>query len=97
MKNLRLPLGRVTPILTRGASVLLEDEIDDEDGHDDEENTADMEDALSDGPGDNLSDVLGDIPSEPEPTMQSKIASMRKMMEEQREMLNHAFQQNTQL
>jgi hypothetical protein len=48
-----------------------------------------MEDTLSDGLGDNL--------SEPEPTMQSEIASMRKMMEEQREMLNNAIQQNTQL
>ena len=88
-ENLRSPLGRVTPILTRGASVLPEDEIHDEDDHDDEENTADMEDTLSDGLGDNL--------SEPEPTMQSEIASMRKMMEEQREMLNNAIQQNTQL
>jgi len=48
-----------------------------------------MEDTLSDGLGDNL--------SKPEPTMQSEIASMRKMMEEQREMLNNAIQQNTQL
>jgi len=56
-----------------------------------------MEDALSDGLGDNLSDVLGNNPSEPEPTTQSEIASMRKMMDEQREMLNNAIQQNTQL
>jgi hypothetical protein len=35
-----------------------------------------MEDSLSDGPGDNLSDVLGDSPSDPEPTMQSEIALM---------------------
>jgi hypothetical protein len=35
-----------------------------------------MENALSDGQGDNLSDVLGDNPSEPEPTTQSEIASM---------------------
>ena len=90
-ENLWSPLGRVTPILTRGASVLPEDEIHDEDDHDYEENTTDMEDALSDGLGDNLSDVLGDNPSEPEPTMQSEIASMRKMMEEQREMLNNAI------
>ena len=92
-----MPLGRVTPILSRSASVLPEDQIHDEDDHDKEENTADMEDALSDGLRDNLSDVLGDNPSEPEPTAQSKLTSMRKMMEEQREMLNNAIQQNTQL
>jgi len=56
-----------------------------------------MEAALSDGLGDNLSDVLGDNPSQPEPTTQSEIASMRKMMEEQQEMLNNAIQQNTEL
>ena len=56
-----------------------------------------MEQDLSDGQGDDLSAILGDNPSEPEPTMQSEIASMRKMMEEQREMLNNAIQQNTQL
>jgi hypothetical protein len=67
-ENLRSPLGRVTPILNRGASVVREDEIPDEDDHDDEENTANMEDALSDVLGDNLSDVLGDDHSEPEPT-----------------------------
>jgi hypothetical protein len=38
---------------------------------------------LSDGPGDILSEVLSDNPrNEPEPTPQSEIASMRKMMEE---------------
>jgi hypothetical protein len=56
-----------------------------------------MEDALSDGLGDNLSDILGNNPSEPEPTTQSEVASMRKTMEEQREMLNDAIEQNTQL
>jgi hypothetical protein len=56
-----------------------------------------MEDALSDGLGENLSDVLGDNPCKPEPTTQSEMASMPKMMEEQREMLNNAIQQNTQL
>jgi len=96
-ENLWLPLGRVTPILSLGASVLPEHEIHDEDNHDDEENTADMEDALSDVLGDNLSDVLGDNPSEPEPTTRSEIASTRKMVEEQREILNNAIQQNTQL
>jgi small-conductance mechanosensitive channel len=55
-----------------------------------------MEDTLSNGLGDNLRDVLGDNPGEPEPTTESEIASMRKMMEEQREMLNNAIQQNTQ-
>jgi len=69
----------------------------DEDNQDDDENTAVMEQDLSDGQGDDLSAILGDNPSEPEPTMQSEIASMRKMMEEQREMLNNAIQQNTQL
>jgi hypothetical protein len=96
-ENLQSPLGRVTAILTWGASVLREDEIHDKDNHDDEENTADIEDALSDILGDNLSDVLGDNPSEPESTTQSEIASTRKMMEEQREMLNNPIQQNTQL
>jgi hypothetical protein len=56
-----------------------------------------MEQVLSDGLGDNLSDFLGDNAREPEPTTQYEIASMRKMMEEQREMLNNAIQQNTQL
>jgi len=60
-------------------------------------NTADMEDELSDALGDNLSDVLPDNPSEPEVTMQSEIAFMRKMMEEPRDMLNNGIQQNTQL
>jgi hypothetical protein len=56
-----------------------------------------MEDDLSDGLGDNLSNVLGDNPSNPEPSTQPDIASMRKIMEEQRDMLNNAIQQNTQL
>jgi hypothetical protein len=77
--------------------VLLQQEIYDEVDHDDEQNTADMEDALSNGLGDNLSDVLGEDPSKPEPTTQSEIVSMPKMMEEQRAMLNNAIQQNTQL
>jgi len=94
--NLPSPLGWVTLILTPGASVLPEDEICHENDHDDEENTAYMEDDLSDGLGDKLSDVLDDNPSEPEPTTQSEIASMRMMMEEQPEMLNNAIQQNSQ-
>ena len=41
-----------------------------------------MEDALSDGLGDNLSEVMSDNPTNvPEPTTQSEIGSMRKMME----------------
>jgi len=68
MEDLRSPLGRGTPILTGGASVLPQDEIHDEVDHNDEENTADMEAALSDGLGNNLCDVLGDNPSEPVPT-----------------------------
>jgi len=96
-ENLRSSLGRVPSIPTRRASVLPEDEIDDEDDDDDKENIADMEDALSDALGDNLSDVLGENPSELEPTTQSEITPMRKMMEEQREMLINAIQRNTQL
>jgi predicted metal-dependent hydrolase len=46
-----------------------------------------MEDALTDGLGNNL--------GESEPTTQSEIMSMRKMMEEQQEMLNNTLQQNT--
>ena len=92
-----MPLGQVTSDFSRRASVFLEDEINDEDDHDNEENTADTEDALSDGLGDNLSDVLGNNPSEPEHTTQSEIASMRKMMKEQRETLNNAIEQSTQL
>jgi uncharacterized protein YyaL (SSP411 family) len=63
--------------------------IKDEDDHDDEENIADMEDSLSEGQCDNL--------GESEPTTQSEMASMLKMPDEQREMLNNAIQQNTQL
>jgi hypothetical protein len=96
-ENLSLPLGRVTPILTRGTSILPEDEIHHEDDPKDEENTADMEDALSDGLGDNLSDILGDNSSEPESSTQFEIASLQNLMEEQREMINNAIQQNTQL
>jgi len=81
-ENLQSPLGRETLIVTRGACVLPEDEIHDENNQDDKENTADMEEDLSDGQGDNLRDVLGDNLSKPEPTMQSEIASMSKMMEE---------------
>jgi hypothetical protein len=57
-----------------------------------------MEDALNDSLGDNLSKVLSDkARNEPEPTKESEITSMRKMMQEQRDMLNNAIQQNTQL
>jgi hypothetical protein len=69
----------------------------DADDHDDEENPADMEHTLSDGLGYNLNDVLRDNRSEPEPPTQSEITLMRKMIEEQQEMLNNAIQQNTQL
>lgn len=71
------PIGRPTPILSRGATVLLEDDIHDEDDHDDEEFNADIDDALSDGLGDNLSDVLEDNPSAPEPITQPEFVSMR--------------------
>ena len=57
-ENLRSPLGRVTPILTRRVSVLQEHAIYDRSDHDDEENTAGREDDLRDG--------LGDNPSAPE-------------------------------
>jgi hypothetical protein len=94
---LRSPLGQETPILTQGTSVLPVDEIYDADDHDDVENTPDQEDALCDDLCNNLSDVLDDNPREPEPTTQSEISSMRKMMEQQREKRNNAIQQNTQL
>jgi hypothetical protein len=54
--------------------VLQEDEIYDESDRHDDKITADRED--------DLSDCLGDNPSAPEPTMQSEIATMRKMREE---------------
>jgi hypothetical protein len=56
-----------------------------------------MDDDFSDAVGDTLSSVLGDYPTEHEPTMQSGITPMRNMTEEQREMLNNAIQPNTQL
>jgi len=56
-----------------------------------------MEDDLSHGQGNKLSDNLGGNRSELEPTIQCEISSMRGMMEKQREMLNNAIQQNTQL
>jgi len=55
-----------------------------------------MEDDMSNCLGDNLCDILGSNASEPKPAMQSEIASMGKMLEEQREMLNNVIQQNTQ-
>ena len=73
-ENLRLPLRQVTPCLSCGTSVLPEDEIHNKHDHNDEENTADMEEVLRGCPGDNMSDVLGDNPSEPERTMQTEIA-----------------------
>jgi len=56
-----------------------------------------MHENLSEGPGDNLGDVLDANPSKPEPDTESEIVSMRKMMEEQRKMLNNAVQLNTHL
>jgi len=96
-ENLWWHLGRVTPIITQGATVLPEAEIHNKDDHADEEITANMEDTLSDGLGDNFSDVLANNPSKSEPTTHSAISSMRKMMDNQREMLNNAIQQNTRL
>jgi len=90
-ENLRSPLDRIPPILTPAASVLPEDEIHEENDHDHKQNTADMEDDLSDSLGDNLGDIRTNNPGKPEPTTQSEITSMRKMMEEQREMLNNAI------
>jgi hypothetical protein len=55
-----------------------------------------MEDALGNGLGDNLSEFLCDNPRERDHTTQSEIALMRHLMEEQREILNSAIQQNTQ-
>jgi len=56
-----------------------------------------MDGALSEGLGENKTDVLGANASEPEPTIESEIASMGKIMEEQCEILNNAIQQNTPL
>jgi hypothetical protein len=72
-ENLRSPLDRVTPIFTRRVLVLQEDEIYDESDCDDDENNGDREDNLSNGLCNNL--------GEPEPTTQSNIAAIRKMME----------------
>jgi hypothetical protein len=96
-ENLRLPLDQVSPILTRGASIVLVDEIHAEYDHDNEENTANIEHVLTDGVGYNLNDVLGDNHGEAEPTTHSDITSMGKMMDEQQEMFNNAIQQNTRL
>lgn len=85
-------MGQVTKILTRGASILPEDEIYEKYDHDEEEYTGDTQYALSDCLGDNRSDVLSDNLSEPEPTSESKMASMRKTMEEPRELLSNAIQ-----
>jgi hypothetical protein len=63
----------------------------------DQENTADIEDDPSYRLGDNICDILSDNLSQPKPTTQSEIASMRKVMEEQWETLNNTNQQNTQL
>jgi hypothetical protein len=43
IENLQSPVSCVTPILTRRALVLPEDEIQDENDHNQEENTAVME------------------------------------------------------
>jgi len=56
-----------------------------------------MEDDLRDGLGKNLSNDLGGNQSEPELTTQSEIASLRKVMEEQPDMLTNAIQRSTQL
>jgi len=88
MENLQSPLHRVTPILIWRTSVLPDDEIHTERDHKKEENTANMQDELN--------NVLGDNLSVPEPTTQSKILSMRKIIEEQWDMRNNAIQQNTQ-
>jgi hypothetical protein len=61
--------------------VLPEDAIQEENDHNHEENTADIEAEQSTGLGDNMSDVLGGHPNMPESTTQSKIASMRKILE----------------
>jgi hypothetical protein len=52
-ENLRSPLGSVTPILTGQLSVFQEEEIYDESDHNDKENTADRDDDLTDGLGNN--------------------------------------------
>lgn len=97
MENLWSPLGHVTTILTQGAYVLRQDEIQDEDDHHNKDNTADIADYLTAGVGHDRCDILGDNPCEPEPATQSELTLMRTIMEEQREMLTNAHQQNTQL
>jgi len=76
IENLRSPLCGVTPILTWWASVRLQDEILDKSDQVKDDNTTDIEDDLGDHQGNILCDMVGDNPCEPEPTMQSKIASM---------------------
>jgi len=97
MDHLRSPLGQVTSILSRQASILQQDDIYVESYEDNEENTSNLEHNLSEGPGDNLSDGLGYNLSKPESTMESENASMRKMMEEQQQILDNAIHPNTQL
>jgi len=54
-ENLRSPLSRVPGILTWLVSVLQEGKVYVDSDHDDKANTADSEDGLSDGLGNNLS------------------------------------------
>jgi hypothetical protein len=70
-------------IPTQAVCLYPEDETHDEDVHDNEENTPYMEDVLSNGLRNNLSNILDDNPSMSELTTQAQIASMRMMMEEQ--------------
>jgi len=80
-EHLRSPQGRVTPMPTWGDSVYSERDIHYKDDHDRKENSPDIHDALTNSPGDNLSNVLGNNPSELEHTGQSEIASRQTMME----------------
>jgi len=65
--------------------------------HDDKADPADMEDNMFGGPSDYLSNIIAGNVSEPEPTTQSEIMSMWKMMGKQWQMLDNTIQQNTQL
>jgi len=71
--------------------------IHDPSANTDENNPADMDDDLSEGLGENLSDVRCDNLSKPETTTGSGITSILKMIEDKRAMLNNAIQEYSEL
>jgi len=77
-ENLKSRKGWVSPIPTQRVSLLQEDQIYDISILDSGQDVANMDDDLSNGLGDNQSEL--------KPTTQSKIASMPMIMEEHREM-----------